>query len=156
MSKTVSGRTINGETVTLEVNRLVWRPAVYAIITDDAGRVLMLHNAINNRRELPGGGVELGEPMASALVREVWEETGLSVTIGALVYADDCFCLTPTGKHWHTIRHFFRATISGGQLRDYSVIDDEQVSRPHWVDVANLRPDDMTIGYDAIEAFRQG
>lgn len=37
----------------------------------------------------PGGGVEPGEPLAGALRREVQEETGLDVTVGALRYVLD-------------------------------------------------------------------
>lgn len=37
--------------------------------------------------ELPGGKVEPGEPHAAALVREVDEETGLSVEVGDLLLA---------------------------------------------------------------------
>jgi len=48
------------------------------------GRVLLL---LNERREwdLPGGRPDPGEDHRSALVREVQEETGLAVEVGALV-----------------------------------------------------------------------
>jgi 8-oxo-dGTP diphosphatase len=46
------------------------------------GRVLLLANE-RNEWDLPGGRPETGEDHRTALVREVREETGLSVDIGA-------------------------------------------------------------------------
>jgi len=58
--------------------------AVGAVISDDKGRVLLLKRKMDGflggRYELPGGTVEHGESLGDALVREVREETGLTVT----------------------------------------------------------------------------
>lgn len=37
----------------------------------------------------PGGGVEFGEPLAAALRREVYEETGLDIEVGPVRYVLD-------------------------------------------------------------------
>jgi 8-oxo-dGTP diphosphatase len=65
-------------------------PCVGAVISDKAGRLLM----IRRRNEpgaglwsLPGGRIEAGESDEQAVVREIREETGLSVTVGALLGA---------------------------------------------------------------------
>jgi 8-oxo-dGTP pyrophosphatase MutT (NUDIX family) len=69
-------------------NRIV--PAVTAVVTDDTGAVLLQRRTDNGLWALPGGGIELGESVGQALVREVWEETGLDVEPVALVgvYSD--------------------------------------------------------------------
>jgi mutator protein MutT len=62
--------------------------AVGAIVFDDRGRVLLIQRGNPPAAGLwtvPGGRVELGESLADAVVREVREETGLSVECGALV-----------------------------------------------------------------------
>lgn len=54
-------------------------PAVTAVVRDDQGRVLLIHRTDNDRWALPGGGLEIGENVASAAIREVLEETGISI-----------------------------------------------------------------------------
>ena len=46
------------------------------------GRVLLLANE-RNEWDLPGGRADEGEDHRTALRREVWEETGIEVTVGA-------------------------------------------------------------------------
>ncbi|MFJ2217715.1 methyltransferase, FxLD system [Streptomyces sp. NPDC101062] len=48
-----------------------------AVITDEAGRVLLGRNSVRGMWELPAGGVEPGESAVQAAVRELAEETGL-------------------------------------------------------------------------------
>jgi len=85
---------------------------VSAIIVDDAGRLLVVRRAHEPGAGLwsvPGGRVEAGEDDATALVREVREETGLAVTVGrhvgtverdgpdGVVYVISDYICTPTG-----------------------------------------------------------
>lgn len=63
-------------------------PCVGGIVHDAAGRLLLIRRANEPGRGLwsvPGGRVEPGENDASALVREMLEETGLRVRPGRLV-----------------------------------------------------------------------
>lgn len=58
-----------------------------AIIVND-GKVLLMHR-INNSKEyyiFPGGGVENGETVEQAVLREVQEETSLEAKIEKLLY----------------------------------------------------------------------
>jgi 8-oxo-dGTP pyrophosphatase MutT (NUDIX family) len=57
---------------------LLQLPSVAAVVHDEAGRIL-LQRSIHNEWSLPAGTIGLGESPAQALVREVWEETGLQV-----------------------------------------------------------------------------
>ncbi|GIH18805.1 NUDIX domain-containing protein [Rugosimonospora africana] len=54
-------------------------PGASAIVTDEAGRLVLHRRSDNGLWALPGGDMELGESVAGTVVREVKEETGLDV-----------------------------------------------------------------------------
>ncbi|TFD68863.1 NAD(+) diphosphatase [Cryobacterium ruanii] len=62
-------------------------PAVIVLITDAEDRILLGSNAMweNNRYSLLAGFVEPGEALESAVIREMFEESGLRVTDPAYV-----------------------------------------------------------------------
>jgi len=62
-----------------EPNSLV--PSVNTIVTNERGQVLLIQRTDNGNWSLPGGGIELGESVVQAAVRETLEETGITCEI---------------------------------------------------------------------------
>jgi 8-oxo-dGTP diphosphatase len=83
--------------------------SVAAIVTNDAGEVLMIQRRDNGHWEPPGGVLELGESIQDGLRREVREETGLDIEPGRLtgVYKN-----MPRG----VVALVFRAQVIGGSI----------------------------------------
>lgn len=82
-----------------------------AVVHDAGGRLLLVRRANEPSRglwSLPGGRIEPGESAAAAAAREVAEETGLTVEVGALV------CTADLGPY---VVEDFAATVTGGTLR---------------------------------------
>lgn len=86
---------------------LLLLPSVTAITRDGQNRIL-LHKNSQGIWSLPAGAIEPGETPARAVVREVWEETGLIVRplriIGVFSGSD------------------FRYTYSNGDAVEYTII----------------------------------
>ena len=77
---------------------------VGAILIDDQGRLFLARRgpqAKNERGlwEFPGGSVEFGETLAQALQREMREEYGLTIQVGALLDVVD-HILPEESQHW--------------------------------------------------------
>jgi 8-oxo-dGTP pyrophosphatase MutT (NUDIX family) len=65
-------------------HELLLMPAVTALVFDEAGRLLLQHHGDTGRWVTPGGSVDPDESPSDAVVRELWEETGLVVEPVAL------------------------------------------------------------------------
>jgi 8-oxo-dGTP pyrophosphatase MutT (NUDIX family) len=95
-------------------------PGVSAIIRDDAGRIL-LQLTHDDTWSLPAGAIEPGESPAEAVVREVFEETGLHVlprSIVAVVGGPSCRFRYPNGDEVEYVVTVFGCEIAGGTLID--------------------------------------
>lgn len=99
------------------------RVAAYAVITDDAGRILLSHWNEHGHSgwSMPGGGLEPGEDPADAAVREVFEETGFHVRLIDLLDIDSHVVpaaarMRGQQRALHAIRIVYRAEITGGVL----------------------------------------
>lgn len=64
------------------------RAASGALFFDQAGRVLLVRPTYKPMWEIPGGYVEAGESPAAAVRREITEELGVALPVGALLVVD--------------------------------------------------------------------
>jgi 8-oxo-dGTP diphosphatase len=112
------------------------RIAVRAIILHDDR--LLLVNAWKGRTHLwcaPGGGVEPHASLPDNLIREVHEETGLTVTVGAPCLVNEFY--DPAGT-FHQVDIYFRCTLTDPRLPDGWQDRDRIVTHRHWVSRADL------------------
>ena len=65
-------------------------PAVNVVAVNHAGAILLIRRTDNGNWALPGGGIDLGESVAQAAVRETLEESGIECVITGIVgiYSD--------------------------------------------------------------------
>jgi ADP-ribose pyrophosphatase YjhB (NUDIX family) len=127
--------------------------AVSAAIFRD-GRVLIVRRArppAQGLYTLPGGGVELGETLEQAVIREVREETALDVAPVGLVGFRQAIAHDGAGR---VERHFvilpFAARFVGGEIS----LNDE-LAEAHWLEPAEIAGFKTTEGLHEIVVAAQ-
>lgn len=131
------------------------------IVADD--RLLLVNAYAGQKSDLwcaPGGGVNPGHSLPDNLIREVFEETGLTVSVGPPVMVNEFH--DPT-HGFHQIEVFFRCTLTAGALNPAWRDPEGIVTRRAWFsrnDLAGIRvkPDSIaaaawgqTMLYDPLE-----
>lgn len=119
--------------------------SVAGVVIDDRGRALLAQRRDNGRWEAPGGVLERDEDIITGLLREVREETGLTVAPVALtgVYKN-----MPRG----VIALVFRCELIGGHLTETG-----ETRAFHWAtadEVRRLAPEAFAIR--VLDALRPG
>lgn len=121
---------------------LTIRPGVSAVIQDAQGRVLLHRRRVGGGWAPPSGSLEAGEDLRSGLLREVCEETSLTVDVERLagVYSDPTYQIVhyPDGRAVHFVTCLFTCRLRGGNLRG----SDEGTAWA-WFSPASL-PEDLT------------
>lgn len=113
--------------------------AVAAIVFDAAGRVLLIERGRPpgiGQWTVPGGKVQHGEALAVAVAREVREETGLEVTVGALVEVVERVVPAEAGAYHYVILDYLAvatdptaAPVPGDDARAAAFVDAAALAR---------------------------
>jgi mutator protein MutT len=121
---------------------------VVAAIADEAGRWLCIRRSANVPAPLqicfPGGGVDEGESLEQAVVREIREELGIEIEPIDLVWTWD----HPNGR----LRlHGFTACWIGGQITP----SEHEIAEVFWMDgeTCASHPDAMPSCRDLVDAL---
>ena len=119
------------------------RTAVVAVVRDGKGRILLTRRAIppyQGKWVMPGGKIDVGEPITAALKREVMEEVGLDVHVESLV---DIFEIVPSSEHSeHYVILYYLAVPKGGELKANA----HEISEVLWADSSTIEQLEITSG----------
>lgn len=140
------------------------RLAVRALILLE-NRLLLVNAWPNGQSDLwcaPGGGVVPHHSLHDNLIREVHEETGLTIAVGAPALVNE---FHDPDRPFHQVDIYFRCTITAGEISD-SWIDPEAIVTTrrffaqHELQTIRYKPDslpsaawctDPTMTYDPLE-----
>lgn len=115
------------------------RIAAYALILEDE-KILLCRISKELPRwqgswTLPGGGIDFGEDPKSAVMREVFEETGLQVKVDEVAFVDSIVDYSGEDD-FHGIRIVYYVSVVGGTLK---FEQSGSTDRCEWLSVQELR-----------------
>ncbi|MGA2167637.1 MAG: NUDIX hydrolase [Terracidiphilus sp.] len=124
------------------------RVAVGAVVVDE-GRVLLVRRGsepLKGHWSLPGGLLEVGEALSAGVVREVREETGLTVEPMELIELLDRIHREGERVRYHYVIADYLCRVAGGALKAASDADAVRwVERAEWNSHSALRLDPVTV-----------
>lgn len=104
-------------------SELLMLPSVTGIVFDTRDRILLVRQADGDMWSTPGGSVDPDETPANAVVRELWEETGLytaPVKILGVHGGPACAVTYTNGDRTAYVATVFECEVRGGTLRTTS------------------------------------
>ncbi|MFB9236607.1 NUDIX domain-containing protein [Plantactinospora siamensis] len=107
---------------------LLLLPSVTGVVRDGAGWVLLVRRTDNGRWSLPAGIVDPGEQPADAVLREVYEETGVRVAIERVGGVATHPVVYPNGDRCEYLDVWFRCRAVAGEPR----VNDDESSEVAW------------------------
>lgn len=121
---------------------------VGAVIVEQ-GRVLLVRRGTEpmlGQWTLPGGLLEVGEPLLAGVVREVREETGLAVEPIELIELLDRIQREGERVRYHYVLADYLCRVTGGQLQAASDANAVRwVERTEWNSHSALKIDPITV-----------
>lgn len=136
--RTVICHDLDGKQYKVSVDKLQFRPAIYGIIIQK-DKILLSRQW--DGYDFPGGGIDLGETFEEALVREVWEETGLKVAMKNFVLSEESFFKMPFNRGYVHSHHFYYiCQVVSGKLSTANFDKDEKnyASMAQWVELKRV------------------
>ncbi|WP_181350312.1 NUDIX hydrolase [Thalassobacillus sp. CUG 92003] len=99
---------------------------VYAFITNERDDVLIVKNVGRNTWSLPGGAVENGETLDEAVIRETYEEAGVTIQPEDILSINEAFM---SFSQHHALFITFRGRVVSGEV---SIQYPEEISEVKW------------------------
>lgn len=91
------------------------RPSARAIIINASGSIALVYSRTHRYFKFPGGGIHEGESITDALIREVREETGLSVIPDTVTEYGSALSLQKSNSAPHTVfeqeNYYYRCNV---------------------------------------------
>jgi len=152
MTQKIIARDVYGNEYEHNVEDLTQTIRTYAVVKHE-GKILLTKQW--DGYSLPGGGVENGETLEETVVREVQEETGLTIKAGKIFYnTSRFFQRNETSKPVQAFMFFFDGEYVSGEISNTSITESETTYTngvAEWIDIDKLDQKDFRHSVSLVE-----
>ena len=147
----------NNKTEPIPVEKLIFRPSIYGVIIQE-GKVLLVPQW-EDGYDFPGGGIDKGETLEGALLREVKEETGLVVKKDKIIACEQDFFKAHNHDdvYFHSILMYFVCTNPQGEISTDGFDEEEKeyAKKAEWVDLEKIKSLKFYNSVDSVAIIEQ-
>ena len=143
MSIKIACTTLHGDKKLIATNKIQFRPAAYGLITHE-DTILLVNTRSTNKLFFPGGAIEKGETVETALKREVYEEAGIDIKITTLFKVHtNFFYYDPWDTAYQSIAILYRCQPQSLAVTNANNENGDEAEKPQWVKMAEVKPNDF-------------
>lgn len=126
--------------LTLKTEEGLFNHRVAAVIVHN--NMLLAQKAVHsNEYYLPGGRITYGESSESAIIREMKEELGVTVTDYRSLWINECFFMD-SGTNFHEVGIYYVVNLKNTDFNNYEPIFERReggkINTYEWLDIDNL------------------
>lgn len=125
---------------------------VYGLLIED-NQILVSDECRNgiSFTKFPGGGIEFGEGVQDALMREFNEELGIEIQVDTFFYVNEFLQVSAFNENHQLISFYYRVSsleIEKITIGNHEVPHYEEGEKHRWVCIEDLNEDDFTFPID--------
>lgn len=125
-----------------ENDEVTFRPGVYPIVINDKNQILMILDEKSNQWEIPGGGINIGEDLVQAAIREAKEETGYDIDIKdemPLYIENDLAYYRRTHRFVHAINFYMMGSLKSAVRGNQNFDEGENILEVRFFEIYELK-----------------
>jgi 8-oxo-dGTP diphosphatase len=147
--------TLYGKKILIPEDELTLRTSAYGVIVND-GKILLVNTRNTGKLWFAGGIIEEGEKPEDAVVREVFEETGLQCEVTeTLGMVESYFYYDPFKEAYRQHSFYFRCRVIGGSLSTQENPDEtDEADSADWYETSSLTEDQFQdYGWEVFKQY---
>ena len=127
---------------------------VYGLLINDKQQILLSDECENGRffTKFPGGGVEYGEGILSALHREFLEELNLEISEAKPLSFTDFYTESPFEENSQLVCFYYLVKCDFSKIKtfDYQIPFSVEGEKQRWVSIQDLNENEITFKHDKV------
>ncbi|KAB7887560.1 NUDIX hydrolase [Poseidonibacter ostreae] len=132
-------RLIKGAIIPTAANHTL---GVGAVVINEANQLLVIKERVSNLGfKLPGGHIDNGEMISSAVVREVKEETGIDVEFDSIISLGHFY------PHQFHKSNLYILCIANAKSSEINIEDTKEILEARWMDINEYLEDEKVLSY---------